>query len=173
MARRKYLEFKEAGLCVRCGAERWEGKTRCEVCHKQHLAYQEKAKTKAISNGKCRYCLVSPVEQDKSMCGSCLEKHGAKSKQTYQKHRSACLEAYDGRCRCCGNGNPKYLQLDHIDDDGAEHRRLIFNGRGGSMWTWAYRNGFPDTLQLLCANCHQGKTVYGGCDEHDHPPYTP
>jgi hypothetical protein len=65
----------------------------------------------------------------------------------------------------------KYLQLDHINNDGAAHRKILSKktGRGGtSLYTWAYRNGFPDILQLLCANCHQAKTTSGGCQPGDH-----
>ena len=31
------------------------------------------------------------------------------------------------------------------------------------MMKWATRNGYPDTLQLLCANCHAAKTITGDC----------
>lgn len=104
------------------------------------------------------------------MCEDCLQKHGAKQKQGYHEARVACLTAYGGQCRCCGETNHKYLQLDHVGNDGAAHRREIANGtRGGSNYQWAFRNGFPDRLQLLCANCHQAKTVHGGCTEDDHP----
>lgn len=171
MANSKYFEYKEAGLCVRCGGMRTEGKTRCGSCHLKHLEYSNKAKAKAIAKGNCRYCLINPATSGKSMCSECLEIHSGRQKTTYQNHRASCIEAYGGRCVCCGTSNQKYLQLDHIHGDGASHRKEIFGGRGGSIYTWAYRNDFPNLLQLLCANCHQAKTVYGGCDKSDHPPY--
>jgi 5-methylcytosine-specific restriction endonuclease McrA len=165
---KKYLEYKNAGTCVRCGSERMLGKTRCPEHHKQHLAYTAKGKSKAISKGLCRYCLIEPVNEDKSMCEECLTKHSARQKGIYQKHRAGCISAYGSKCVCCGISNQKYLQLDHINNDGADHRKAISIDRGGSMYTWAFRNNFPDNLQLLCANCHQAKTVYGGCTSEDH-----
>lgn len=172
MANAKYIEYKAAGLCVRCGNTRLEGKTRCIDCHQQHLAYNAKAKSKAMLKGDCRYCLIRPIEPGKSMCGGCLVKHNIKQKTNYQKYRNAAIIAYGECCVCCGNPNQKYLQLDHIHNDGVTHRAEVFNNRRtGNMYKWATINNFPNNLQLLCANCHQAKTVYGGCDEHDHPPY--
>jgi hypothetical protein len=166
-----YKKYKELGKCVRCGNERDIGKTRCSTCHKAHLAYQEKSKNKAIANGICRYCLINPKEDTKSMCASCLYKHGKKQKQNYQNLRQACLNGYGNKCACCGQNNHKYLQLDHVDNDGAQHRKELFNNnhRKGSIYPWAFKNNFPDNLQLLCANCHQAKTLHGGCTEDDHP----
>jgi hypothetical protein len=172
MANAKYLEFKNAGLCISCGDDRWNGKVRCELCHSKHLGYQEKAKSKAIARGDCRYCLISPRVEGRSMCGKCLIKHGTKQKQSYHAARAASITAYGGRCRCCGTTNQKYLQLDHVNSDGADHKRELYNnGRAGSMYTWALRNDFPDRLQLLCANCHQAKTSHGGCTIEDHAPF--
>lgn len=171
MVNKKYAKFKLEGTCRRCGADPLPGKTRCEKCHSAHLGYQNKSKAAAIADGRCRYCLVNPFEPGRSMCATCLTKHGSKQKANYHKRRNEVILRYGGRCKCCGNSNQKYLQLDHINNDGATHRRELANGRGGCISTWAYRNGFPDNLQLLCANCHQAKTAHGGCDDSDHPPF--
>lgn len=165
-----YKKYKELGLCVRCGSERFNNKTRCEKCHTEHLNYQAKSKTKAISNGMCRYCLSSPVFETKSMCKNCLEKHSTKQKELYAFHRKSCIDAYGGQCACCGLSSEKYLQLDHINNDGKDHRKQIYpnNHHRGSMYTWAFRNNFPNNLQLLCANCHQAKTSGKSCTPEDH-----
>jgi len=168
MSNKKYEIYKSAGKCRRCGDDPLPDKTRCLKCNTAHLLYQQKSKENAAKNGICRYCLINKREQNKSMCGKCLIKHGKKQKDNYNLHRSSCIVAYGGRCKCCGIDNEKYLQLDHIKNDGAAHRLEVFNGTGGSMYTWAFRNSFPNILQLLCANCHQAKTVHGGCGASDH-----
>lgn len=164
----KYQEYKELGLCRRCGAEPLEGKTRCQKCHEKHLEYGRRAKEKALSAGLCRTCLVNQIVEGKSQCQECLDATNQRERDRYQQWREECIQRYGGCCSCCGLTCQKYLQLDHVNDDGADHRREIANGRGGSLYKWAVANDFPNRLQLLCANCHQAKTVYGGCSPEDH-----
>ena len=169
---KRYARFKEAGLCRRCGKTPLPGKTRCKRCHRLHLEYGRRFKNRAIRHGLCRYCCKEPRIASCSMCTTCLRIHSARSSARHAKWRKACLKAYGGHCVCCGCHNPKYLQLDHVNDDGAEHRRQIANGsRGGSLYKWAYFNGFPHRLQLMCGNCHQAKSCFGGCTKEDHPPF--
>jgi len=165
---KKQALYKQMGLCRRCGKEPLPGKTRCLKCNEDHLQYSAKAKRKAVSNGLCRYCLVAPIAAHKSMCLDCLKKHRDKGKQRAEAARKLCIENYGGRCKCCGISNQKYLQLDHVNNDGAVHRKELSGKRGGNIYFWAVKNNYPDRLQLLCANCHQAKTLFGGCTEDDH-----
>lgn len=169
MSNKKYHEYKLKGLCRRCGSDPLPGKTRCEICHNLHLEYTKKARRNAIGAGLCRNCWVKPASSGKSMCDECLAAHKLKEKRRCQDWREQCIMNYGGRCSCCGLSVQKYLQLDHVANDGADHRReLTSAGRGGSLYRWAVANNFPDRLQLLCANCHQAKTYFGGCTEKDH-----
>jgi hypothetical protein len=78
--------------------------------------------------------------------------------------RSKVLEAYDRRCACCGESEPKFLSIDHIFNDGAEHRREQKVSAGSRFYAWLARNGFPkDRFQLLCHNCNMAKGLYGEC----------
>lgn len=167
---KRYTRFKELGVCVRCGKARDIGKSRCHTCHTAHLAYQLNAKKKAISAGLCRYCLTKPIIANKSMCQECLTKHSEHQSDNYAKMRIACIKAYGEICSCiyCNERNPKFMQLDHVNNDGAAHKKSMNWNRGGSNYLWAVRNNFPDRLQLLCANCHQVKTFSGGCTPEDH-----
>jgi hypothetical protein len=54
------------------------------------------------------------------------------------------------------------LELDHVNNDGNAHRREL-GGSGERIFKWAIKNGFPPTLQILCANCHKVKTRTGDC----------
>ena len=160
--------MEDIKLCVRCHIPTNNGRTRCDKHHQAHLEYQRKAKNKAISIGKCRYCLANDKLPNKSMCNSCLIKHNTKGKILYDIKRKNCVQAYGGKCNCCGLANEKYLQLDHINNDGNIHRMKIFNGHKGCMYTWAKQNNYPSNLQLLCANCHQAKTSNRPCTPDDH-----
>lgn len=48
------------------------------------------------------------------------------------------------------------LFLDHVGGDGAVKRRQS-QAWGRSYNAWLIRNGFPDRLQVLCANCNEIK----------------
>jgi 5-methylcytosine-specific restriction endonuclease McrA len=168
---KRYLKFKKAGLCRRCGNPPLPGKTRCEKCHKSHLSYQNKNKKRLIEQGFCRSCGIRKKLPDKSTCQVCLDNNKKKEKLRYSLLRSEVIKEYGGHCTCCGKDNSKYLQLDHINNDGKEHRLELSGAQKGGMYAWAKRNNFPAILQLLCADCHQAKTSHGGCTIWDHPPY--
>jgi len=74
------------------------------------------------------------------------------------------IEHYGGACTCCGEREPRFLVLDHVNDDGAEQRRRIGMG-GWRFYRWLRLNEYPDDfkLQVLCANCNMAKAHFGGC----------
>lgn len=62
------------------------------------------------------------------------------------------------RCACCNESDDRFLTVDHINNDGAEHRKSVSN-----IYSWLVRNGFPDGFQILCYNCNCAKGIYGEC----------
>ena len=81
-------------------------------------------------------------------------------REHWAKLRAEVIAAYGGRCVCCGEGEPVFLALDHVNDDGRIHRSKI--GNGSAMCRWARMNGYPKSLQLLCHNCNYAK-AHSGC----------
>ncbi len=81
-------------------------------------------------------------------------------RQRRRKFRQQVLEAYGGKCVCCGETTPEFLTIDHIFKDGAAHRREI----GNDLYPWLVRNGFPkDRFRLLCMNCNLAIGQHGKC----------
>lgn len=79
------------------------------------------------------------------------------------KLRYGALIAYGGKCACCGETNPAFLELDHIKGDGAERRRLK-EPTGIDLCRVLCRTGYKDVgLQVLCSNCNSAKGRYGYC----------
>lgn len=75
--------------------------------------------------------------------------------------RKEAIEAYGGKCVWCGDSREEVLHFDHVNNDGYIHRKQEKVGCAADIYIWAKRNGYPDRLQLLCANCHNMKSFYG------------
>ena len=57
-------------------------------------------------------------------------------------------------CACCGEKEYNFLTLDHINNDGAEHRKTVPQGQ---LYNWIIKNNFPPGFQILCMNCNFAK----------------
>lgn len=87
----------------------------------------------------------------------------ASRRRTRDKLRSDVLGAYGGMCACCGETQREFLAIDHINNDGAEHRRQENIKSAQAMYTWLRRNNYPSGFQVLCHNCNCAKGYYGVC----------
>lgn len=92
-------------------------------------------------------------------------------KATAKRNRHALLKeevysAYGGyKCACCGETEPSFLTLDHVNSDGHQ-MRTIHGTDGTAVLRWAKANGYPDTLQIFCWNCQWGKRKNNGICPH-------
>ena len=78
--------------------------------------------------------------------------------------RELVLVAYGRQCICCGEAEPRFLTIDHIENDGVIQRKS--HGVGAHFWRWLIKRGFPDGFQVLCMNCNFGKAMNGGICPH-------
>lgn len=102
------------------------------------------------------------------------------SKYKYRESLKLEVLAYYGKgaiaCNYCGFNNIDALCLDHIADNGADHRReLGISGRGNKSGTNTYEAlkgaGMPDGLQILCANCNMIKELQRKRDKRLQNPF--
>ena len=132
---------------------------------------------------KCSRCRqVKPISEFESIlyadgkyrpairCKICDEEYTSLRQEKLQSRKSTCrqyrqiiIKAYGGRCACCGEDEPQFLALDHINNDGSTHRRELGINGGTSFYIWTIKNNFPSNLQLLCHNCNMAKAFYGQC----------
>lgn len=101
-----------------------------------------------------------------------LEKARAMDRAGHAKLKRAAYEAYGGfACKCCGEVIEKFLTIDHVANDGADHRKQM---RGKHLYRWLRKNGYPQDFQVLCMNCNFGKARNGGVCPHVSPrvPYS-
>lgn len=82
--------------------------------------------------------------------------------------RKDVFSAYGGyKCACCGETEPLFLTIDHIENNGAEMRRNGTHSRGGThFYQWLRKSGYPNGFQVLCMNCNLGKHRNGGVCPH-------
>jgi hypothetical protein len=89
-------------------------------------------------------------------------------RQANRKLKVAAYQAYGGfRCACCGETEEPFLSLDHIHNDGAQHRKVVDRRK---IYKWLSENGYPKGFQVLCMNCNFGKARNGGICPHQMAP---
>ena len=104
----------------------------------------------------------------------------------YWELKKNFLEMYGYVCACCGEGNPAFLTLDHVQNDGDADRTgetiiIEMTRRDGStyliphtkrrstsqLWRAAIKEYRPDRYQILCFNCNFGRAKNNGICPHD------
>lgn len=79
------------------------------------------------------------------------------------RDKAAVFDHYGAICNCCLEGTPEFLTVDHINNDGVEHRKEVASYR---IYWWLVKNNFPPGYQILCWNCNLGKEINGGVCPH-------
>jgi len=103
------------------------------------------------------------------------EKNAAHARRLRDYYKDIVFNHYsnsDIKCANCGIDAYSVLCLDHINNDGAEHKRRL-NKQGkkslgtADIYRDIIRNNFPDNFQVLCFNCNFHKEFMRRCDEQD------
>ena len=117
---------------------------------------------------KCKQCHKKYKQEHYAKPGAAKDR-----REYYRGYRNSFKDKvfthYGELCACCGETNRVFLTLDHVNGDGAEHRRELGGGRTTSTdktWRWLVQSNFPDGFQILCYNCNCGKRDNGGICPH-------
>lgn len=88
------------------------------------------------------------------------------SKVKYRANlRAETIAAYGGKCSCCGETEPVFLTIDHVNNDGGGRNRKV---SGLGFMLELKRQGYPqDAYRLLCFNCNTGRHINGGICPHE------
>lgn len=83
---------------------------------------------------------------------------------------NSLLEQYKNtelKCACCGESHIEFLTIDHINNDGAEHKNKLGHKYRGSILQNIFSKGFKASdYQILCLNCNTSLGGYGYCPHH-------
>ncbi len=75
------------------------------------------------------------------------------------------IDGYGGCCACCGEARYLFLSVDHVDGNGAQHRKELGYGNR-RLLLQIIAAGFPPEYQVLCFNCNCGRARNGGICPH-------
>lgn len=110
---------------------------------------------RAVRGARCRDC-NTPRAASRVFCAFHAAVYSRGKRLWYERLKRDIFNHYGKRCVCCGESDERFLTIDHINNDGAEHRRRT-GGGGEYTFIWLRKNGFPAGFQTLCWNCNCAK----------------
>ena len=136
--------------------------------------YLQKWRTQRLQEGGCLKCPSLREDLNHKACIACRNKGNERMKARYRdnparaaretaarrlRQKKIVFNHYNNKCACCGEHHFEFLQVDHINGGGIEHRKII-NTR---IYSWLINNNFPEGFRLLCSNCNWARGIYGYC----------
>lgn len=88
-------------------------------------------------------------------------KINAKATLVRREYKRKVLEYYGNECKTCKFSDIRALQIDHINNNGAEERKSLGGQKfsGWKFYKYLIDNNYPDGYQTLCANCNMIKQL--------------
>lgn len=121
--------------------------------------------TKVCSSCRLEQPVTSFWRRGSILQAYCKRCHNRTSQEQYAELTYEVIQHYGGVCICCGEDNPAFLTIAHINDDGAAQKKLTGN-KGKPFWQ-VKKNDFPDDLTLECFNCNCAKALRGACPHQE------
>lgn len=145
--------------------------SRCKECYnKYHVEWRaeqgDKYRNQSAQRFRDKRAAMSPEEliADKAL-------YNMRTKKRYARMKDQVYKAYGGyKCACCGETEPMFLTIDHINNDGGHMRRNVHGPTGTTFLQWVVKNNFPEGFQILCWNCNFAKGKNNGICPHKSNP---
>lgn len=155
-AKRSLKKRQGLGICRRCPEPlSQDHPSLCEKHRQIHIEFLSRSRKARIEKGLCRNCGAEKSD-NRVHCQKCAD-YTAKFRIGYINQ---ILDHYGRFCACCKMTGDAFLTIDHVNNDGAVHRKLV--GKTGVYKDIVDRN-FPPDFQILCWNCNMAKHKLGKC----------
>lgn len=142
----------------------------CTVCNVELIVGENwTEKRKKVHVNKCSICynkkrMIYFENKDNKFLENYRINTNISHRKATWKLKLEIINAYGGKCECCGETNIEFLTIDHINGNGKEHRNEIKKESGIDLYRWLRKNNFPtDNFRLLCMNCNFSLGKYGYC----------
>ena len=137
----------------------------CPKCE-QEKPLQEFGRDRKRNNGRFLWCLACARAYGREQYHKHAVDYRERKRRYHKAVKTAVFTAYGNVCACCGETEPLFLDIDHMDNDGAEHRKKHKLSTGTQFYMWLIKQKFPSNFQTLCCNCNRGKFRNGGVCPH-------
>lgn len=171
----KEWKDRETGFC-RNRSNRDGRNKYCRTCNSKKAVDRRLKNRQRNSQGVCRLgekrcaaCKELKLKTDfglklsesdglSALCSACI---ASRDRRYRAANRMRILDAYGNKCACCGETRHEFLAVDHVNNDGAKHRREFSST--AMVYPDIIRRNFPPDFQILCFNCNCAKGIYGKC----------
>ena len=124
---------------------------RCSRC-RAYLPTSTFTKDKSKKDGLHSTCKPCDHARDRDWAKRNKIAQRISSKKRHQRIYQQVVDGYGGKCCFCGCEKRGVFVLHHPNGGGTAHVRQLPGTQ--ALYRWALKNGFPDSLMLVCANCH-------------------
>ncbi len=157
--------YDMVGLCTKCGNDMQSATSKwCKSCAAKQSKMVMAREKRLVANGLCRKCGKKPfMSKSVSYCAGCYEPVLRRAKAWHKPYLKMVFDHYGRKCACCGETEPMFLTIDHVNNDGNVERKAI---RSNALPKHIVDSGFPKSYQILCYNCNCGKHRNGGVCPH-------
>jgi len=161
-----FRQEKEINKCRKDGAINQYCNAECHTTHYVGVCSKENCK-EPITN----------VQKERGHDNGLCRKHSTREQarknaiKYRQRDKDKLYKLLGGGCVNCGESDPMYLEIDHVANDGRQHREQVNSGWGADhkratsihpKYYLKYLKDNPNGLQILCANCNRAKERNGG-----------
>ncbi len=150
LCKKKTEQRLKKGLCIACYHKSRQTKFVCSSCSKERHC--------TLIKGVCHYCYQATLLR---LGTSAYSSMLAYRRRRYLAIKGKIFDVLGRKCLCCGEETLEFLTVDHINNDGAYHKKLRKNT---NLYHAIVKEGIDITkYQTLCYNCNCAKGKYGVC----------
>lgn len=83
-----------------------------------------------------------------------VKRYVEKERVKFRALKAEFISAYGGECSCCGESEPRFLTLEHVNGDGSLHKKLVAKNTYALYRDLKKRSWPKDGYSILCFNCN-------------------